>query len=294
MNPTLETDRLDLLDLPELSDLLLRHQLISLTVSGWSMYPTLQKGDRLVVEPVPAASLQTGDLVLVQQWDRLLCHRLVDIQRQSEGLRFITKGDAVTSCDPPFDADRILGKVVSVTRSTVRFGGVARRLDWILRRLRTAAIRSLLTLQSRPAYRRVLRRFHPFQADVLIGVTGEGRWIQYRPIGSDQSASTSLPARCVLLAKRGGRPVGSLRLESVQGEYWIRDLVVRIRYRGLGLGSRLVERACALAAACDHQRLWVTVPESNRAARALFHAQGFCYASGTAGGSEPVLLRKLR
>jgi len=53
----LSSERLDLTDVLEVSDLLLRHKALSFRVAGWSMYPTLWQGDQLTVEPSSPAQL---------------------------------------------------------------------------------------------------------------------------------------------------------------------------------------------------------------------------------------------
>lgn len=91
-----------------------------LRVISRSMAPALQPGDIVLVYPVRAGELQTGDLVVVrtdcldQPAGQLpLTHRLVG--RDGRGWR--TKGDANRTLDPPRSTAAILGRVVAVEQT---------------------------------------------------------------------------------------------------------------------------------------------------------------------------------
>src|SRR5713101_638420 len=86
------SDRLGLADLHELSDLLLRSGLFCFRATGWSMYPTLCKGDLLTVEPASPNQLHVGYLILFHHRGQLICHRVVTLDTAGPGTRIITKG----------------------------------------------------------------------------------------------------------------------------------------------------------------------------------------------------------
>lgn len=85
--------------------------LCSLRAVGWSMFPTIQKGDVLELEP--ADSIQTGDIVVFPFAGALICHRIVGIE--NSGL-VRTQGDAVDSPDQPVRTREILGRVARIRR----------------------------------------------------------------------------------------------------------------------------------------------------------------------------------
>lgn len=85
---------------------------LRLRVTGHSMAPFLHDGDTVWVEPLDAACLRQGDLVLVRLADDLLTHRLVAV----DGAGWHTKGDNVSAADPPVAAAAILGRVVAAER----------------------------------------------------------------------------------------------------------------------------------------------------------------------------------
>jgi len=45
--------------------------------SGFSMWPFIRQGERLLVKRVFPDELRRGDLVLYQQNEKLVCHRLI-------------------------------------------------------------------------------------------------------------------------------------------------------------------------------------------------------------------------
>lgn len=91
--------------------------LCSLTVVSWSMFPTIQKGDRLELEP--ADSIRIGDIVVFPFAGALICHRVVGIERNGH---VRTQGDAVNSMDQPVPMWEILGRVVRIRRGRRVFG----------------------------------------------------------------------------------------------------------------------------------------------------------------------------
>ncbi|OGP72718.1 MAG: hypothetical protein A2Y80_10385 [Deltaproteobacteria bacterium RBG_13_58_19] len=77
---------------------------------GKSMFPNLRPGDLVQVEPGETCRL--GDIVLVNQGEHWVMHRVV---AKSKGL-IITKGDATAHLDPPVTPPEILGRAVSRNR----------------------------------------------------------------------------------------------------------------------------------------------------------------------------------
>lgn len=105
-----------------------------LSVQSGSMRPTLHAGDIVVIRQ-NAAGLSPGDIVSYRspQNPRLLItHRLVNYDGASG--RVTTKGDALAAADPPFSADRIIGRAERV------LPGVGYGLDWLQRPLGLAAV----------------------------------------------------------------------------------------------------------------------------------------------------------
>lgn len=85
---------------------------LRLSVISDSMAPLVRRGDAVWVAPAEPAVLRHGDVIVVQREDELVTHRLVAVRDEM----WFTKGDSVSSLDPPVNTDAILGRVVAVER----------------------------------------------------------------------------------------------------------------------------------------------------------------------------------
>jgi signal peptidase I len=85
-----------------------------LTLSGYSMAPTLLPGTRLKVRcGIAPSSLGVGEIVVFRNEDSLVIHRLVAVGN-GEPKRYTCKGDNNPDCDTPITGDRIIGRVVEI------------------------------------------------------------------------------------------------------------------------------------------------------------------------------------
>ncbi len=108
------TDVVPSADVPRVS------HLCSLTAVSWSMFPTIQKGDVLEIEPV--GLVQVGDIVVFSLEDALVCHRVVGFA----GREMVhTQGDAVAAQDRPVRLQEISGRVTTIIRGSGRFAPVS-------------------------------------------------------------------------------------------------------------------------------------------------------------------------
>ena len=87
----------------------------SLTVLSGSMEPTLHVGDVVVVEQVPPLDVRVGDIVTFRDPDdaeRLITHRVREIDVDGTSVAFVTKGDANTSVENwKITTDGTIGRV---------------------------------------------------------------------------------------------------------------------------------------------------------------------------------------
>jgi hypothetical protein len=119
------------------------------------MYPTIMANETIMVEPIDAATVRLGDIILYRINGQIVAHRLVGIKKEtndattlfqsskkrqsnpiikgdsprlkryappakrssSAALHFAMRGDASPACDEPVKAGQILGKVVSIERN---------------------------------------------------------------------------------------------------------------------------------------------------------------------------------
>jgi signal peptidase I len=99
---------------------------VELPATGYSMFPTLKPGDRVVVKPVMKGEVPTvgsvvvclrNDLTVEGQNDILVMHRLIEIKdRDSGNPQLITRGDSGSVADKPWPLKQLLGVVVSCKR----------------------------------------------------------------------------------------------------------------------------------------------------------------------------------
>ena len=270
------TDCLDLTDFLEISDLLLRSDTFRFRVTSWSMYPTLRKGDQLTVEPASPTSLQVGDVILFHQWDQLICHRVVALEKVGIGARIVTKGDAATGAGEVLDLGQVLGRVVAVRRSGLGCAGLSMLTDRCRTRLSPLVAQALLRLQGLRPYRQIMRALVSRCFDYSIGVPEGRRWYRYDRLCRDRSApGLSGHQGFRLLAKLGGSTVASLHVVPRGEDYWLEALFVRLRYRGLGVASQLLTFACEIAVRSEARTLLAVLEQENQAARGLLAKTGF-------------------
>lgn len=80
-------------------------------VSGSSMWPTLHKGDLVLLKGVDdVEDLQVGDIIAFRQERGFSIHRIVNM----EGETITTRGDGNFAEDPPTTIDAVMGKVPKV------------------------------------------------------------------------------------------------------------------------------------------------------------------------------------
>lgn len=87
----------------------------ALVVRSGSMSPQFDMGSVVLVKPIGAEEIKTGDIITFQGFGgsrELTTHRVVSIGKSSGGLEFTTKGDANRVSDPdPVQAKNVLGRV---------------------------------------------------------------------------------------------------------------------------------------------------------------------------------------
>lgn len=84
-------------------------------VLSGSMEPKLGVGGLVVIKPIDAAQVETGDVISFKLpgVNTPICHRVIDIQQTKSGRLFQTKGDANEEPDVnPVPAEAVTGKEV--------------------------------------------------------------------------------------------------------------------------------------------------------------------------------------
>jgi len=127
-----------------------------LRFQGASMAPTLREGDLLRVRHVAPDELGFGDIVVFEVAEASVVHRLLCAPRLRTLL--LTKGDNATRPDRPFARDRLVGKVCTVRRGSVRIDLERGGWRW---RSRAIALASLLEASAVSLAVAVRRRWFP-------------------------------------------------------------------------------------------------------------------------------------
>lgn len=90
------------------------NKLAELSASGNSMFPTINKNDKIFVEDIDKP-ISIGDIILFYDGKdneiSLVAHRVI---KAIDDKFFITKGDNNTSADYPVRKKNILGKVIRI------------------------------------------------------------------------------------------------------------------------------------------------------------------------------------
>jgi hypothetical protein len=102
----------DVVDLHGLGVAMLRDSLrsgepIEIRACGLSMWPRLDDGAVVRVEPCLGDGLRSGDVVLFERGGRLLLHRVLRVARS----RVLTKGDACVDPDGWVPRHQVLGRL---------------------------------------------------------------------------------------------------------------------------------------------------------------------------------------
>lgn len=90
-----------------------RQHLIPIT--GNSMFPLIQDGDRVLVAH-GLSDVRQGDVIVFRRTGGLIAHRVLRIYDDDTGPIFITKGDNARQLDLPLGADEIIGRVLVAER----------------------------------------------------------------------------------------------------------------------------------------------------------------------------------
>jgi signal peptidase I len=84
--------------------------------NGYSMYPTLKPGSKIVINKVQNPVL--GDIIAIDKDGKLIVHRLIKIIKDTNSIYYIARGDSNMFPDPPVGIENIVGKVASMPNKT--------------------------------------------------------------------------------------------------------------------------------------------------------------------------------
>jgi len=265
---------------------------------GSSMHPTIPDGETVVVSKSSADELRPGDVVLFQHEGRLVAHRIVALNRPAPGM-LLTRGDAVAANDAPVTFDEVIGRVDGVVRDGVVLPlppppHTPRPPATFRLRVCLAGVHSQLC--GFRWYRRVWRRLCPLGGVVVRDATDEDvpRLAEfmagYRPrlpapnrerIVRAELEDARAAGAHYLLAESGPKLLGigsggELLKERIGVDgWWIANLHVGTRCRGLGVGTAIVRHLVERAKRDGAAEVLCLVAPGNSASRGLFGKLGF-------------------
>lgn len=104
--------------------------LLFFETSGFSMWPFMRQGEKLVIKKSPVDDLKLGDIILYQANNQLACHRLVKKNRDF----LYTRGDNSLSAPEVITREMFIGKVVGIIKNN-RMINLASRRNRLINRL---------------------------------------------------------------------------------------------------------------------------------------------------------------
>jgi signal peptidase I len=92
---------------------------VVLPATGYSMFPTLKPGDKVLLKPFLQDEIPvTGSIVVFRDSDQLVIHRLVEILQNEEGnYSFEARGDSRSVSDKILPVQQIIGVAISYKRN---------------------------------------------------------------------------------------------------------------------------------------------------------------------------------
>lgn len=264
-------------------------------VCGISMHPFIRNQDVITIVPLDNHRLGVGEVVasIHPENGRLMIHRI--IKRTKSG--WLIKGDNCAKTDGVVAAENIIGLVTRIERNgkEVRLGlGFNGKWVAVLNRgkglayikriwhlIRLAPGYMLLKAQSISVYRK-LGRLLVQQVNISVAEENDMEKIhQYFNPSTPYYKQAPAPNVTSLVAKQKGKLVGVVRLINNPNDhfpragYWLFSLHVKSKYRGLGIGEKLVSLCIEEAKKRGASELFLLVNEDNRRAINLNDKLGF-------------------
>jgi signal peptidase I len=304
------SSKVDLLALSK--DILKKGKSIRFQARGWSMRPFIRDGDIITISPVENSALKTGEVVLyLSAGNQVIVHRIINKYKREGRITLMVKGDAVFGSAEKVEVQNVLGKVTTIERKgclkrldtklhqMIGFfiAGISPFSRWIypagslVKQSGRKILGNILEkLQGLNLYSFLVKKF--IKGDILYECASPD---EAYPLSEEElklGFEKTLYARkkkqgkskdfdYCFVAKRKGRVAGSVTLtKSPQRDYpysgwWIFGLGVNRRYRGLGIGEKLLKMAIENAAKNKASEIKLLAFEDAKRARNLYQKLGF-------------------
>ena len=86
--------------------------------AGFSMWPFVKDGDRLIVKKLKVQDLKIGDIILYKDGNNSqnICHRFVKKIESKDGFMLFARADAGGILSGPISEDNLIGRVIGIIR----------------------------------------------------------------------------------------------------------------------------------------------------------------------------------
>ena len=88
-----------------------------LETTGFSMWPFLRAGEKLLIKKTPTENLKVGDIIIYRADSQLVCHRLIKKIKQRERYLLYVRGDSSVSWPEPITEEMFLGKAMGIIKN---------------------------------------------------------------------------------------------------------------------------------------------------------------------------------
>lgn len=276
-----------------LREIINQGKLFRFRASGHSMYPYIKNQDIITVAPCSRENLHQGDIVAFIRPDtkKLTVHRII----RKKGESYLIQGD---NCDKPdgfIPTSKILGTVVRIERdhqhasyglgferkiiAGLSKAGLLQELIKLYDLCLTGCEILLINAQGQRIFRWIAGQFRP---EIIIAEADEHDMHELFIIfGLNQQDARPEPTVTTFVAKAGGRITGFVQLVRYPEShypytgFWLSSLMVRNRYRGMGIGKELTLKVIQTAERERSPDLTLIVNETNKPAITLYLQHNF-------------------
>jgi signal peptidase I len=85
--------------------------------TGYSMWPFIRPGRKLIVKKIPVENLRAGDIILYRSDDQLICHRLIKKVKDKQKYFLYARGDNSSSSPEVIREGAYSGKAVGILKN---------------------------------------------------------------------------------------------------------------------------------------------------------------------------------
>jgi len=285
----------DVSQLQLIADILGRNIPVRMTAWGSSMQPFIRDGDVITINPLGTKNPEPGDVVafVIPQVSKLIVHRIVKKETGS----FLMRGDNNSQFDGWIENADILGVITTIQRGkriwNCGSGWKKKVIAWLSRHNVLSLSKGLFELpvrvaawgveliQSTRLFRKLRRMF--LKEFVILEADRQLLRRARKLFGEITIASNemTLPMTINFIAMSGDRIYGYARLlwenkiEPESSVLMIDPVIVRMRYRRMGVGGALLSEILKKALAMGANEISVKTEKAGKAAISLITKNGF-------------------